>query len=366
MSAVDMRDRREIIAGAATGESMTETAMRTPRSPLRRAGGRALALLLWALALALLACQAVIWLQPEMPRLAVIEQLAIQLGGVAAFGTALALLFRRWSQCAVLALLTATLCWPVFVHRAEAAVVRDPARLKVVSANLWHAARSHERTLQVLTASDADILGLVEVTPEWRVALAPLIARYPYRVDCFDLEAACHYLLLSKLPVVKPYAGRIFKVSPIIVGAELAWNGHAITVIATHLFRPFKPSDESRWGAGDPARAAYMAEDLPVSRQAGQAGLLAKFLNRLPPDLVVMGDFNGAPWSRVQRAFRGATGLDSQAGWDLTWPSSFPWPLRLPLDHVLARGHLAVTSSKAGPRTDSDHLPVFAEIGWRE
>jgi len=75
---------------------------------------------------------------------------------------------------------------------------------------------------------------------------------------------------------------------------------------------------------------------------------------------------DGAPWGRVQRAFRAKTGLDNQAGWDFTWPSSLPWPLRLPLDHVLARGHLVVTKFAAGPEIDSDHLPVIAEIGWRD
>jgi endonuclease/exonuclease/phosphatase (EEP) superfamily protein YafD len=79
-----------------------------------------------------------------------------------------------------------------------------------------------------------------------------------------------------------------------------------------------------------------------------------------------MGDLNSAPWSRVQSAFRAKTGLDNQAGWAASWPSFVPWPLRLPIDHVLARGHLVVTRFEAGPRTDSDHFPVIAEIGWRD
>jgi endonuclease/exonuclease/phosphatase (EEP) superfamily protein YafD len=105
---------------------------------------------------------------------------------------------------------------------------------------------------------------------------------------------------------------------------------------------------------------------LPLSRQAGQAGLLAKYLNRQPRDLILMGDFNSVPWSRVQRAFRGKTGLDNEAGWASSWPTFLPWPLRLPIDHILARGHLAVTKFSAGPETDSDHFPVVAEIGWRD
>jgi endonuclease/exonuclease/phosphatase (EEP) superfamily protein YafD len=344
---------------------MTEIAVRTPLQRTRRAAGQALSLLLWLLTLLLVLCQATIWYGPESPLPAVLDQFAVQLTGLAVIAAVLALVLRRWLRLAVLAVLAATLAWPVIAQRGQAAVT-EPARLKILSANVWHSASGHDRTLQALLASDADIVGLVEVTPGWRAALAPLVAKYPYHVDCFDADPDCQIILLSRLPIAKPYAGRIRGTTPIVAGGELMWNGRPITVLATHLFRPLARSDESMWGGEDPAFAAYLADRLPLSRQAGQAGRFAKYLNGLPDDLIIMGDFNSAPWSRVQRAFRGATGLDSQAGWDLTWPSSFPWPLRLPLDHVLARGHLAVTSSKAGPRTDSDHLPVFAEIGWRE
>lgn len=334
------------------------------QAPLRRASGWSL--LLWGLVSALALCQAIIWYGPEDPRLAVLEQFALQLGIVALLAALLGLALRRWARFVLLAALTATLSWPVFSPRGEAAVVTDPARLKVVSANLWHSAAGRDRTIAALLASDADIIGLVEATPAWRPALAPLFAKYPHRIDCFDLDPECQTMLLSKLPIETPIAGRVWKATPFVTGGEILWNGRRITVLATHWFRPLARSDESPWGAGDPARSAYLAEGLPVSRQAGQAGLFAKYLDRQPRDLIVMGDLNSAPWSRVQRAFRARTGLDNRAGWVASWPSFLPWPLRLPIDHVLARGHLVVTKFEAGPRTESDHFPVIAEIGWRD
>jgi endonuclease/exonuclease/phosphatase (EEP) superfamily protein YafD len=342
---------------------MTEIVAHTPIRTQRASGW---SLLLWGLAGGLALCQAIIWYGPETPRLAVLEQFALQLGLVALLATLLALVLRRWARVVLLAALTATLSWPIFSHRGEAAVVADPARLKVVSVNLWHSAAGHDRTIEALLASDGDIIGLVEATTVWRPALAPLYAKYPYRIDCFESDRQCQTMLLSRWPIVKPIAGRIWKATPIVAGGEILWNGRPITVLATHWFRPLARSDKSRWGDDDPARSAYLADGLPVSRQAGQAGLFAKFLNRQPRDLIVMGDLNSAPWSRVQRAFRAKTGLDNQAGWDPSWPSFLPWPLRLPIDHVLARGHLVVTKFETGPRTESDHFPVVAEIGWRD
>ena len=147
----------------------------------------------------------------------------------------------------------------------------------------------------------------LEATERWRPDLAPLIAKYPYRIDCFALDPECQTMLLSKLPIVRPIAGRVWKATPIVAGGEILWNGRPITVLATHWFRPLARSDESQWGADDPARSAYLAAGLPVTRQAGQAGLIAKFLNRQPRDLILMGDFNSVPWSRVLSAFRART-----------------------------------------------------------
>jgi endonuclease/exonuclease/phosphatase (EEP) superfamily protein YafD len=343
---------------------MTDIVAEAP-SRTRRVSGWSL--LLWGLVSVLALCQAIIWYEPETPRIAVVEQFALQLGVMACLSVLLALAMRRWARLILLVALTATLSWPMFGERGAAAAVSEPARLKMVSANLWHSAPSHQRTIEALLASDADIIGLIEVTPNWRPVIAPLLAKYPYRVDCFDSEPECVTMLLSRLPIRKPFAGRVWKATPIVAGGELSWNGRPITVFATHWFRPLARSDASLWGEDDAARAAYLAAGLPATRQAGQAGLFAKFLNReAGRDVIVLGDLNSAPWSRLQRAFRARTGLDNEAGWVATWPSFLPWPLRLPIDHILARGHLVVTKFEAGPRTDSDHFPAVAEIGWRD
>ena len=323
-------------------------------------------LLLWGVAAALVLCQGIIWYRPANPILAVPEQFAIQLTILAGLAALCALLLRRWLHLVLLAALGLTLCWPIYAYRATAAAVTDPARLTVLSANLWHSASGHERTIEALLASDADVIGLIEVTPRWRAALGPVLAKYPYQVECFDRDPQCVTMLLSKLPIAKPFAGRIWKATPIVAGGEVQWNGRTVTIFASHWFRPVKRSGSSRWGEHDAERAAYLAAGLPLSRQAGQAGLLAKYLDRQPRDLILIGDFNSVPWSRVQRAFRDKTGLENQAGWSSSWPAFMPWPLRLPIDHILARGHLAVTKYAIGPKTDSDHFPVIAEIGWRD
>jgi endonuclease/exonuclease/phosphatase (EEP) superfamily protein YafD len=324
----------------------------------------ALAQLLWLLASGLLLCQMSIWWQPNSPRLALLDEFAVQLSGLALVGAVFAVALRRWKLVAVLIALTATLAWPLLAHRNQAAPAADGPRLKVLSANLFYFAANHRRTLDFLTSSDADIVGLVEVTPAWQRELAPLIARYPHRVDCFESDGYCEHILLSKFPIVKPFAGGVQGNPPIIAGGEIDWHGRRVAVYTTHLMWPLA-TDTHLPGPADVAAASYLP-GLPPIVQAREAANLALFLESQPDNLILMGDFNGAPWGRVQRAFRAKTGLDNQAGWDFTWPASLPWPLRLPLDHVLVRGKLVVIEFAAAPEIDSDHLPIIAEIGWRD
>jgi endonuclease/exonuclease/phosphatase (EEP) superfamily protein YafD len=327
--------------------------------------GHTMSAALSLLAVGLLSCQTVIWLKPLSPNLSLIEQFAVHLVSLAAIGMCLALVLRRWIHMAILAALASTLAWPVLAAHRPAAEIAEGPRLKVVSANLWFAAPTHQPTIEFLMASDADIVGLIEVSASWQQILAPLFAKYPHRVDCFVTVPECETILLSKLPIMAPRAERVLGGAPVVVGGEVDWNGKRVEVLATHLAWPFTPDYGQHWRV-NPGAAPVLDGRLPASRQASQAENLARLLNTLSPDLVVMGDFNGAPWSRLQSAFSDATGLENAAGWELSWPTMLPWPLRLPIDHVLSRGHLVVTAFSAGPELDSDHFPVIAEIGWRD
>ncbi|WP_459858046.1 endonuclease/exonuclease/phosphatase family protein [Dongia sp. agr-C8] len=101
---------------------------------------------------------------------------------------------------------------------------------------------------------------------------------------------------------------------------------------------------------------------MPFLAQSQQAANLARHVNKLPHDLVVMGDFNNASWSRMQIAFRQATGLDNRGHYLPSWPTFMPQVLRLPIDQVFVRGGVQATALRLGPAVGSDHLPVEAEV----
>jgi endonuclease/exonuclease/phosphatase (EEP) superfamily protein YafD len=310
-----------------------------------------------ATVMALGLCQAIIWLEPEDAQFSVIEHLATPLAALAVLAIVLAALGRAWIDAALAAILFLTLSWPAY-PRAAAEFV-EGERLRVVSANLWVRADGGAQALRLLENSDADVIGLVEVTDEWRRRLAPLIARYPHRVDCFEIDPRCETMLLSRLPVRQRFAGRINGAMPIVAGAELEWRGRRFTILVTHLIWPFPKS-------GPSADFSSLPGDPPHSAQAEQAARLAGFVNALSRDLVLMGDLNCVPWSRTGRAFAQATGLVNRAGSAATFPAGVPWPFALPIDHVLARGHPVVVEFRALEAFESNHRAVQADIAWHE
>ncbi len=80
---------------------------------------------------------------------------------------------------------------------------------------------------------------------------------------------------------------------------------------------------------------------------------------------MVVGDFNAARWSHGFRALLDRSGMvDSERGFGFqpTFPAGLPYPLRIPIDHLLHGEGLAVTDRVLGPALGSDHLPLVVDL----
>src|SRR5262245_48103319 len=109
--------------------------------------------IVWIVVAFLAFCQGAIWQRPMSPLLASIENFALPLGTVAVISAILALLMRRWVLLALSCVLAATLVWPAYPFLSQPVAASDGTRLKVLSANLWYAAREHDKTIDLLMSS---------------------------------------------------------------------------------------------------------------------------------------------------------------------------------------------------------------------
>lgn len=85
--------------------------------------------------------------------------------------------------------------------------------------------------------------------------------------------------------------------------------------------------------------------------------------------MIVAGDFNMTPWTVKLKTFTKATGLGRFNTFYPTWPvrwRSVPLLPLVPIDNVFTTAHFANIAISVGPRLDSDHRPVIADIALIE
>jgi endonuclease/exonuclease/phosphatase (EEP) superfamily protein YafD len=252
------------------------------------------------------------------------------MAALALAGTAL-LAARRWwvaLACFAGAGLAAVAVAPAWCgDPGRVAGAGSGAALRVLSLNLLRGNEAAvDRALAAIAASAPDVVFCSEVTPAWLAAVEPRLTAFPHR--CHRTDAGWFGVaLFAKVPL------RSAEVIPL---------------------------------AYDWAPAVRAVLDTP----AGPIGVLGVHTPRpaalapLPQPWLVLGDCNATPWNPAFADLCAAAGLHDAGGTSFapTWPSSLPWPLRIPIDHVLTGRGLVATEVVVGGDFGSDHLPVAAVL----
>jgi endonuclease/exonuclease/phosphatase (EEP) superfamily protein YafD len=177
-----------------------------------------------------------------------------------------------------------------------------------------------EQIAAALLGSGADVLVLSEAEP-LRSVLGQLQTRYPFRLGC---ERRCSMLVLSRLPPGHTEMRSLGQPNPDrLAEIRIAPEGHMpLRLMALHFIKP--------WHYGQTEHDLWYLKD-QIDRGPGT----------LP--LVLVGDFNSAPWSRRLDTIRADHGLSSLRRTPATWPA-FAGPFGVPIDQLLVRGDVAVSS----------------------
>ena len=157
---------------------------------------------------------------------------------------------------------------------------------------------------------DADVVSLLEMSSRRMKGVLPLLAKaYPYINSCED-GRFCDMAILSKFPIIEADGLGEWVGAPYVratLGDEMA----DISIVGVHTTR------------------------FPHSRaQLRQTRELVKLLETFPGELIVMGDFNATPFSRVTRTIEEGTGLMRLTELP-TWPTHVQVP-QLAIDHIFA------------------------------
>jgi len=299
------------------------------------------------------AVRGVVWFLGALTLLALLDPLSsylelltffrVQYGALLLTAVVLALVVRlpRVALAAlVLAGVNLAVVAPTWVSSRTEAATR-PGSLRLLLINLESGNDQHADVARLITETDPDAVGLVELTPTWAGALAPALSRFPSR-RIETQEGAYGIGLYSKSSFreakVEHFAG---DTAPSVV-ARFDVGGRPFTLVLTHVHTPF---------AGD------------VHRRQLEA--LADVRKGLGERVAICGDFNTVPWSSSFRHLASAADLtDSHGGHWLegSWPS-WGTVLRAPLDNCLISRGVTVLERERGGDVGSDHFPLIIRFG---
>lgn len=222
-------------------------------------------------------------------------------------------------------------------------VENDP-RIRVLALNLLREnTQGHEALWKIIQQTEPDVIFCGEYTPHWQDFLTTRLSAWPHRCE---QPHAGHFgvAMFSRLPMTAEILPLHHTWAP-CVRATVTTPFGAIGALGVH---PPPPSFSGR----------------RVAERDHALAAIAPRLAALPPDRVVLGDFNATPWNAAFAAMRDAAGLTGGTtdAWRPTWPAQLPLPFRIPIDHVLVTARLAIAEVVVGDSFGSDHLPVMAVV----
>ena len=256
---------------------------------------------------------------------------------------------RKWALCSIAAAFAALAAAAVapgwLAPKSSPQIGENSPNIKVLALNLLQSnEKGRDEACRVVRKTNPDVVWFVEYTPDWQRHLRAALPELPHRLERPDFGSFGAAL----------YSRHPFSLQEMVPGGHM-WSPFGRAVVET------EHGPIGVLGVHPPPPlpgAARVAE-----RDRGLA-VIPGLLEGLPPRRIVLGDFNATPWNAAFERMRRAAGLElgSATRWLPTWPASLPAPLRLPIDHVLVAGDLAVAGATLGERFGSDHLPLLATV----
>jgi endonuclease/exonuclease/phosphatase (EEP) superfamily protein YafD len=223
--------------------------------------------------------------------------------------------------------------WPQLnLSAKETQLPAGSQRLRVASLNTFIYNRDYKAISNAILKLNPDVMTLVEFMHDKQELLDDLRSVYPYQETCFT-QPECESAIISKYPLFNTSA-KIFWAGAPLIQSSLGPEFGNLTIFGIHTTR------------------------FPHSRaQFTQIKELAKYIETVPGRVVIMGDFNATPFSRITQTLAESLGLKLLTNLP-SWPATHSFP-QLAIDHIFVSRDISPLSSEViGDFAGSDHFPV--------
>ena len=265
--------------------------------------------------------------------------------------TVAAVVKRKWWLAAVAAVLSAgNVVWLSLQYERGQQRCAPPraATLRLISANMLFNNSDVGTLGRDLTATDADVILLQEVSMEnfAKLRMSGLFEAYPYQV-WNDLRTIYSSAILSRLPITNEKA--IDVAGQRMGQAAVATAAGTVRLINVHTMAPESTPKAAQWRV--------------------QLAGLAQLRDDRFHAVIMAGDFNAtsdhAPFQELTSSgLRDAFG-EAGRGTGATWPQwKGPVMPLMRLDHVLVDDGVIVTRAEVQANRGSDHRRLAVDLAW--
>ena len=231
---------------------------------------------------------------------------------------------------------------PWFLSPADAPDRHDDLTLRLVASNVSPRNRNPAALVDLVDRENPDILGLIELTPDYLEGLNSIQSSYPYKLEA--PQAGFYGLALySKLPLKRVDIVYFGEGIPPSITAIVQLRDSEVELLLLH---PHPPSN----------RKLATLRNLQLQE-------IAKYIRTSKRPTIVLADLNVALWSPFYVEFVQGAGLvnarrgHGPAG---TWPPSSI--LGVPIDHILHSPGIVADDFEVLQYLGSDHLPIAATL----
>ena len=259
---------------------------------------------------------------------------------------ALGLLVPRYKTLIAMVLLTLFVAgysvWPYYVSAGQMPPLSAPLEnekiLRVASFNTFAKNLDFKATAEAVLRLDADVIALIEFEGTKQPVLDELRQAYPYQETCWAITPDCDFAILSKTPLSDVSAKALWVGAP-FMSAKLGSEFGNVTIIATHTNR------------------------FPHQRsQLTQILGLIKYIETMQGKIILVGDFNATPFSRITQTVSDSLGFE-RLTYLPSWSATYGLP-QLAIDHVfVSPGIRALDHERIGDNAGSDHFPITITLG---
>ena len=217
--------------------------------------------------------------------------------------------------------------------------------LTIISSNVNTANRDYGRVIELVRKMDPDIVFFEEINREWDHQLRTHLADRYRLIQSVPREDNFGVALFSKIDLKDLNVRYVGPAEVPSYQAVIPLKNSEIVLWATH---PVPPARNSYW---------HMR-----NRQLSD---LRDLIAKDTRPTIVVGDLNATPWCWWFRYFKAGRLRDSAIGFGIqnSWPTMWPWFMRIPIDHVLVSKELKIVDRKILEDVGSDHYPVMVRVG---